>query len=86
MSRALELLREVATYANKTLPPSVSTKIEMVLHEASPEDEEARRPYYEKELAHFREAYVRSQSRVYALECQVSQLLCRINELSKPKA
>jgi hypothetical protein len=84
MSKTLELLREVAAYANKTLPASVATKIELLLDENAQED--FRKGYYEKELAHFREAYVRSQSRVYALECQVSQLLCRINELSKPKA
>lgn len=84
MSKTLELLREVAAYANKTLPASVATKIELLLDENAQED--FRKGYYEKELAHFREAYVRSQSRVYALECQVSQLLCRINELGKPKA
>lgn len=86
MTKVTELLRTVVTYANKTLPASVATKIELILNETPPEDEEARRPYYEKELEHFRKAYARAQERVYDLERQVAQLHCRIRESGQDQA
>lgn len=86
MTKVTELLRTVLTYANKTLPASVTTKIELLLNETPSEDEETRRPYYEKELEHFRQAYARSQERVYELERQVAQLHCRIRENGQGKA